>query len=690
QAQQHASASHYHSQQQQQPHHPPSSHASVAQYHAHQSHAHVASLPAPVHHVATVVDVGNPYQNSSFASYAHSAYHAQQAVGPHAGTFDSAGGTSVDSAMATSTAAQHAPTSPTLAQQQALQATSDSNLHFECILEAPTAAAQRADESPLTYLNKGQLYGVSFLDRSQADTFYSTTLRIAFHEDSHRKGAATYWNFWLNQQESPRAARAIELDKAGSIGVVAAESKQFDRVTFQWQGRRGAKVMIRFNCLSTDFSRIKGVKGIPLRIHLDTHYALPNPAAGASGVSDFAATMNQLSSPLPPFTTAGALTSTQVAPATMRSGEAAATSGVHSNPVLPALVTQVSSPNDIQQPQGATASLSVSITAAAAAAHAASHVHAMSSAHGSGLIADKIIERSFARIKLFRDKGAERKNKDDQRHLEKLWEKKKAGLALKSPGTSTPQQQMAEFAMAFAPVLPTTPFFEYTLTGDDCDNEEPVTIEDMWSVGGRAATTGLDPDVSAISPSMSGLSSMNIGMSGIHLGNLGSPLSPSSTSMFMRKRLSEDDVEPLMSPSSKRQFSPSSQTSSMVGGMGNSSATRMTFGPNNVELVGVDPTYVPAVRKRKSVLAIYARFQGESIHRAIYLERLGVDDLVEKLAQRLEMPTGPGVEVVRRTKKGVTVKVDDSVVMQLDDEQDMEVEWAFSDESGALTLCLHY
>ncbi|KAJ1665876.1 hypothetical protein GGH95_003537 [Coemansia sp. RSA 1836] len=116
----------------------------------------------------------------------------------------------------------------------------------------------------------------------------------------------------------------------------------------------------------------------------------------------------------------------------------------------------------------------------------------------------------------------------------------------------------------------------------------------------------------------------------------------------------------------------------------------MTFGPNNVELVGVDPTYVPAVRKRKSVLAIYARFQGESIHRAIYLERLGVDDLVEKLAQRLEMPTGPGVEVVRRTKKGVTVKVDDSVVMQLDDEQDMEVEWAFSDESGALTLCLHY
>ncbi|KAJ2771896.1 hypothetical protein GGI18_004960, partial [Coemansia linderi] len=284
---QHVAVTHYH------PHQPSSSHASVAQYHAQQQHAHVTSLPASVHHVAAVVDVGNPYHSSGFSPYAQSNYHAQQqAVSSHAGTFDTAGGASVDSALTTPSAALHAPKSPTLVhqhQQQHQQVSSDSNLHFECILEAPTAAAQRADESPLTYLNKGQLYGVTLVDKTLADTFYSTTLRIAFHEDSHRRGAATYWNFWLNQQESPRSARAIELDKAGSTGVVAAESKQFDRVTFQWHGRRGAKVMIRFNCLSTDFSRIKGVKGIPLRIHLDTHYAQPSPA---SGVSDFAASMS--------------------------------------------------------------------------------------------------------------------------------------------------------------------------------------------------------------------------------------------------------------------------------------------------------------------------------------------------------------------------------------------------------------
>ncbi|KAJ2816834.1 hypothetical protein GGI24_005602, partial [Coemansia furcata] len=468
--------------------------------------------------------------------------------------------------MAATGSALHAPTSPMRVhqqsqqpqqQQQRLHVSSDSNLHFECILEAPTAAAQRADESPLTYLNKGQLYGVSLVDKSQTDTFYSTTLRIAFHEDSHRRGAATYWNFWLNQQESPRSARAIELDKAGSTGVVSAESKQFDRVTFQWYGRRGAKVMIRFNCLSTDFSRIKGVKGIPLRIHLDTHNTQPNPAAGS--VSDFPASMNQFSSPLSSFSPSDALGGTQGASSTVGAGAAVSTSVVPSNPVSPVPVTHALSSPDAQQLRGATSPFSASI--AAAAAQAATHAQAMAGIHGSGLVPDKIIERCYARIKLFRDKGAERKNKDDQRHLEKMWEKKKAGLALKSPGTSTPQQQMAEFTMAFAPVLQITPFLEYTLTGDECD-EEPVAIEDMWSVGGGTANPALDPDGSAISPTMTGISSMNIGMSGIHLGNLGSPPSTSSAGIFMRKRLSEDDVDPLMSPSSKRQYSPSSQTSS--------------------------------------------------------------------------------------------------------------------------------
>jgi hypothetical protein len=62
---------------------------------------------------------------------------------------------------------------------------------------------------------------------------------------------------------------------AGSSGLIDPQCDAFDRVSFTWNGRHGAKVLLKFNCLSTDFSRIKGVKGIPLRIAAET-YPLDN------------------------------------------------------------------------------------------------------------------------------------------------------------------------------------------------------------------------------------------------------------------------------------------------------------------------------------------------------------------------------------------------------------------------------
>lgn len=58
-----------------------------------------------------------------------------------------------------------------------------------------------------------------------------------------------------------------------SSGAQAIEGRQFDRVSFRWNGKLGASVHIRFNCLSTDFSRIKGVKGIPLRLQIESEQA---------------------------------------------------------------------------------------------------------------------------------------------------------------------------------------------------------------------------------------------------------------------------------------------------------------------------------------------------------------------------------------------------------------------------------
>jgi hypothetical protein len=87
------------------------------------------------------------------------------------------------------------------------------NLRFETFLEAPTAAAQRIDETPITYLNKGQYYSMCMSDQEKADVDYTTTVKLMFHEDTYRKMSSTYWSFWLSQQAAPKNARAIELGK---------------------------------------------------------------------------------------------------------------------------------------------------------------------------------------------------------------------------------------------------------------------------------------------------------------------------------------------------------------------------------------------------------------------------------------------------------------------------------------------
>lgn len=62
-----------------------------------------------------------------------------------------------------------------------------------------------------------------------------------------------------------------KLDITRSNGIQIIDNGQFDRVTFRWNGAVGASIYIKFNCLSTDFSRIKGVKGIPLRLQMESH-----------------------------------------------------------------------------------------------------------------------------------------------------------------------------------------------------------------------------------------------------------------------------------------------------------------------------------------------------------------------------------------------------------------------------------
>lgn len=86
----------------------------------------------------------------------------------------------------------------------------DRNCRYEVILEAATAAAQRAGDGPLTYLNKGQYYAVNLLDRRKEDIMHTTTLRVRFHDSQHQVEKNENWRIWLMQQPS-RNSRPMEI-----------------------------------------------------------------------------------------------------------------------------------------------------------------------------------------------------------------------------------------------------------------------------------------------------------------------------------------------------------------------------------------------------------------------------------------------------------------------------------------------
>ncbi|KAF7727014.1 grainyhead-like [Apophysomyces ossiformis] len=143
------------------------------------------------------------------------------------------------------------------------------HLRFNIILQASTAVTQKT-ETPVTYLNRGQAYAIQLVDKQGYDGRITSTFVIMFHDPSHRRVALNYWKFWIGQQKDPHHARAIDIDVNQSTGLLQVRYPSFDRITFDWNGSQGAKIYVRFNCLSTDFSRIKGIKGIPLRAHMES------------------------------------------------------------------------------------------------------------------------------------------------------------------------------------------------------------------------------------------------------------------------------------------------------------------------------------------------------------------------------------------------------------------------------------
>ena len=145
----------------------------------------------------------------------------------------------------------------------------------------------------MTYLNKGQQYSLTIEDRGlQVPTFhlprYRTYVWISFNDVERRAMPDACWQLWkegrgMNEaQQSGNRLVAVEFIPTGdNVDEVKPRPAQLTHVQIEGESYNGFSVLwgattssprpecaisVRFNFVSTDFTRTKGVKGIPVRL----------------------------------------------------------------------------------------------------------------------------------------------------------------------------------------------------------------------------------------------------------------------------------------------------------------------------------------------------------------------------------------------------------------------------------------
>ncbi|MGH0119354.1 UNVERIFIED_CONTAM: hypothetical protein FKN15_006085 [Acipenser sinensis] len=194
---------------------------------------------------------------------------------------------------------------------------------FQYMLEATKSLKQKQGEGPMTYLNKGQFYAVTLSEMGVNKCLrhpiskVRSVIMVVFSEDKNRDEQLKYWKYWHSRQHTAKQ-RVLDIadykesfNTIGNIEEIAYNAVSFtwdvneeakflkspfcrticsladykesfntignieeiayNAVSFTWDVNEEAKIFITANCLSTDFSSQKGVKGLPLMIQIDTY-----------------------------------------------------------------------------------------------------------------------------------------------------------------------------------------------------------------------------------------------------------------------------------------------------------------------------------------------------------------------------------------------------------------------------------
>ncbi|KAI5106277.1 grainyhead-like transcription factor 2a, partial [Silurus meridionalis] len=149
---------------------------------------------------------------------------------------------------------------------------------FQYSVEASRSVRQKPGDGPMIYLNRGQFYGITLCDAGISKGLrhpiskVRSVVMVVFGEDKCRDEQLKHWNYWHTRQHTAKQRVLDIADYKESFNTIGnLEEIAYNAVSFTWDINEEAKVFITVNCLSTDFSSQKGVKGLPLMIQIDTY-----------------------------------------------------------------------------------------------------------------------------------------------------------------------------------------------------------------------------------------------------------------------------------------------------------------------------------------------------------------------------------------------------------------------------------
>ncbi|KAK6490083.1 grainyhead-like protein 1-like protein [Huso huso] len=150
--------------------------------------------------------------------------------------------------------------------------------HFEYTLEASKSLRQKSGDGTMTYLNKGQFYPITLKEHGRGKGLHHpiskvrSVVMVVFGEEKCRDDQLKHWKYWHSRQHTAKQRCVDIADYKESFNTISnIEEISYNAISFTWDINDEAKIFISVNCLSTDFSSQKGVKGLPLNLQIDTY-----------------------------------------------------------------------------------------------------------------------------------------------------------------------------------------------------------------------------------------------------------------------------------------------------------------------------------------------------------------------------------------------------------------------------------